>query len=325
MEALLDHGIVEVAALADPVVERAQDAAALCPGAAVGSSLEDLLTSQLDGVVIATPSALHAQQSLECLARGLAVFCQKPLGRDAEETALVVETARDKDRLLGVDLSYRSVAGVDALRQLARSGALGHVFAVDAVFHNAYGPDKAWFYDARQSGGGCMMDLGIHLIDLAQWLLDFPAVREVRGRLFARGQRLHGRRDIVEDFGVAELDYEGGGIARIACSWNLDAGADAVIAVELHGSEGGAALRNLNGSFYDFAVERFHGTSRERIAGPPDAWGGRALVAWAEQLARSRSFDPEAERLVEVAALIDAVYLADGAESVYRRAAGSRK
>jgi predicted dehydrogenase len=48
------------------------------------------------------------------------------------------------------------------------------VFAVDLVFHNAYGPDKPWFYDPELSGGGCVMDLGVHLVDLALWSLDFP-------------------------------------------------------------------------------------------------------------------------------------------------------
>jgi predicted dehydrogenase len=99
--------------------------------------------------VIATPSALHAEQAIAALDRGLAVFCQKPLGRDASETRAVVEAARRADRLLGVDLSYRYTRAAAALRDEVRSGALGEVYAVDLVFHNAYGPDKPWFYDRR--------------------------------------------------------------------------------------------------------------------------------------------------------------------------------
>jgi predicted dehydrogenase len=60
-----------------------------------------------------------------------------------------------------------------------RSGELGRVFAVDLVFHNAYGPDKPWFYDPELAGGGCVMDLGVHLVDLALWSLDFPGVTAV--------------------------------------------------------------------------------------------------------------------------------------------------
>src|SRR5205823_9344721 len=116
---------------------------------------------RLDGIVIATPSALHASQCLAALERGFAVFCQKPLGRNERETRAVVEAARRADRLLGVDFSYRTLGGAEAIRELIRSGSLGRIYAIDAVFHNAYGPDKAWFRDREQSGGGCVMDLGI--------------------------------------------------------------------------------------------------------------------------------------------------------------------
>jgi hypothetical protein len=64
----------------------------------------------------------------------------------------------------------------------------------------------------------------------------------------------------------------------------------------------------VNGSFYDFTVERFRGTARETLASPPDAWSGRAAVAWAERLARGARFDPDAAGLVRVAEVLDAVY-----------------
>jgi hypothetical protein len=63
------------------------------------------------------------------------------------------------DRLLAVDLSYRFTEGMSRIRELVAGGELGKVYAVDLVFHNAYGPDKAWFYDPALSGGGCVMDL----------------------------------------------------------------------------------------------------------------------------------------------------------------------
>src|SRR5262252_8142631 len=103
-------------------------------------------------------------------------------------------------------------------------GKLGRIYAADLVFHNAYGPDKAWFYDTALSGGGCVMDLGVHLVDLALWVLDFPAVGEVSARLFAGGEPLNGRADRVEDYAVATLELESGAAVRIACSWRLHAG-----------------------------------------------------------------------------------------------------
>ena len=67
-------------------------------------------------------------------------------------------------------------------------------------------------------------------------------------------------------------------------------------------------MRNVDGSFYDFVAERYDGTRRTRLANPPDAWGGRAVVAWARRLARDRAFDPEIEHLGEVARVLDAIY-----------------
>ncbi|HYF56982.1 MAG TPA: gfo/Idh/MocA family oxidoreductase, partial [Salinarimonas sp.] len=70
----------------------------------------------------------------------------------------------------------------------------------------------------------------------------------------------------------------------------------------------GASLTNVNGSFYDFTAERLRGTARETLTLPPDAWGGRAAVDWARRLAWGEGFDPEAERLVTVAEVLDRIY-----------------
>ena len=313
MTAIAASGHATVAAVADAAPASAEAAAAAAPGAAVVDSLDALLALDLDGIVIATPSALHAEQAVRALERGCAVFCQKPLARTAEETRAVVDAARAADRLLGVDLSYRETAGMRAIRALVADGALGHVHAVDLTFHNAYGPDKAWFYDPALAGGGCVIDLGIHLVDLALWTLDFPPVVGAHGRLFAKGQALVDPTTAVEDHALATLDLAGGTVVRLACSWHLSAGQDAVIEAAFYGSEGGAALRNVDGSFYDFTAHRFRGTAREALALPPDDWGGRAAVAWARQLAAGGRYDPAVERLVDVAAALDAIYGRAGA------------
>ena len=118
--------------------------------------------------------------------QGCSVFCQKPLGRSAGEVREMIEAAEAADRLLGVDLSYRHTRGLARIRELVLGGELGDVFAANLVFHNAYGPQSPWFYDARLSGGGCVIDLGIHLVDAALWILDSPVV-EVSSRVMAGG------------------------------------------------------------------------------------------------------------------------------------------
>lgn len=310
MAAMVATGAVEVAAVADPSPEGVAEALKLSPDARVVGSLDELLALGLDGVAIATPSALHAAQSIAALEAGVAVFCQKPLGRSAAEVDAVIAAARTADRLLGVDLSYRQTAAMRAIRPLVEGGELGRLFAIDLMFHNAYGPDKPWFHDRAQSGGGCLIDLGVHLADLALWATGFPAVEEVCATLFHKGERLVPRDDRVEDYALAEFRLAGGIAVRLACSWHLQAGREAVIAAQFYGTQGGAGFLNQNGSFFDFTAERYRGTASEVLAMPPDDWGGRAAAAWAERLAEDRRFDPAAGRYRDSAALLDRLYAA---------------
>jgi predicted dehydrogenase len=294
MEAIAHSGAAEVAAICDPALD--------------GSvTFEDLLERDLDGLVIATPSALHAEQATAAIERGLAVFCQKPLARTAAEARRVVDAARAADVLLGVDLSYRHA---EAFR-VALAEDVGELVAADLVFHNAYGPDKQWFYDPALAGGGCLIDLGIHLVDLALWLLDFPEVTSVDSQLFAKGRPVGGKASVVEDYASVQLRL-GDVAVQLTCSWRVSAGRDCVIEASFFGSEGGVALKNENGSFYDFVGERYQGTRTERLASPPDEWGGRAAVAFAARLAERPRFDADPAHLVRVAEVLDAIY--DAAE-----------
>jgi predicted dehydrogenase len=298
LEALESNGAAEIVAVADPAVPNAFD------------TYEELLAQELDGVVIATPSALHAEQAITALEEGLAVFCQKPLGRTAAETAAVVAAAREANRLLATDFCYRHVEAVRRVRELVQRGDLGRVHTLELVFHNSYGPDKPWFFDRRLSGGGCVIDLGIHLVDLALWLLDWPDVERVASRL----HRLSGSElqapadDAVEDYAFAQLDLAGGVTVRLACSWHLPLARDAQIEVRVFGERAGAHVENVGGSFYDFIAYVVRGRQVEVLAEPPDDWGGRGVVEWARQLAVSPDFDPEVDRAVEVARVLDAIY-----------------
>jgi predicted dehydrogenase len=271
MEAMLATGEAKAVAICDQDPEMARQAQELAPDAQVVGSFEELLAFEPNGIVIATPSALHAEQCIAAFETCAAVFCQKPLGRTAAEVEAVLAAAERADRLLGVDLSYRHTAAMQAIR--GRLGELGRPFAADLTFHNAYGPGAGWFWDPQLSGGGCLIDLGVHLVDLALWLFDFPEVVEARATLLREGRPV--RADEVEDYAAGELKLANGVQVRIACSWNLNAGSDAVINATVYGTDGGAKMRNENGSFFDFSADLFKGRDALRIASPPDDWGGR--------------------------------------------------
>lgn len=307
MTAIVEADVVDIVVLADADVTARNEARALVPGSVAVSTFEELLAYELDGIVLATPSSLHAAQSIAALAAGMAVFCQKPLGRNVVEVDTVIEAARRANRLLGVDFSYRHAEGLHRIRSLVRDGSIGDVYAMDLTFHNAYGPDKAWFYDIAQSGGGCLLDLGVHLIDFLHWTIDAP-VSAASGRLYASGRRLQPAERQVEDFAVGDIELSTGALARLACSWKLSAGCDALIGISIFGTKGGLGFRNVNGSFYDFVAELYRGTETQILCQPPDNWGGRATVAWAEQLSRSNAFDPAIGVVGRVASTLDQLY-----------------
>lgn len=308
LEAVAAQSHVEVAAISDPDAVNLAAVRTMASDAEIVDGLDAMLALDLDGLVIATPSALHAVQAIHALNAGIAVFCQKPLGRSASEVADVISAARRNDRLLGVDMSYRFTQAVQAVRKLVTQGALGRIHSIDLTFHNAYGPDKPWFYDPLESGGGCVMDLGIHLADLALWMLDFPTVSRIDSALKSNGLPLKDRGAACEDHATAMIELENGVTVRLACSWRLHAGQDAVISAAFYGTEGGAQVRNVDGSFYDFVGEHMRGTSCERLCSPPDDWGGRAIVDWSRRLAADGRFDPSAAQLLDVARLLDGIY-----------------
>jgi predicted dehydrogenase len=305
LESVAACGLADIVAIADPVAENRYAVLSGFPSVASHTSLDSLLDEDLDGVVIATPNALHHDQVIASLRAGCAVFCQKPLGRNHAEVQRMIEAAAVADRLLGIDLSYRHVRALREIRRLVHETRLGRVYAATFTFHNAYGPDKPWFYDERLSGGGCLLDLGVHLIDSAVWIFGGKP-RLLSSHLFQGGSPL--RPGGVEDYAMALLEFENYIVVRLECSWRLQAGQAAIIEARFHGTEGGARFSNVDGSFTEFRADQFQGTNAQRLVDPPDDWGSGAIVQWAEQLSFSPRFNPEIREHELVAELLDAAY-----------------
>lgn len=310
MEVLLEEGNVQATAITEPMAENAQKALESAKDAVLVESPSEMCRdAQLDGIAIATPSAMHARQSIEALRSGKAVFCQKPLGRSAAEVKEVVKASSQAGKLLAVDLSYRYTRAFKAIYDLIKNKEIGEIYAIDLVFHNAYGPDKDWFYNIKESGGGCVMDLGIHLVDMALWCLGFPEIKSVNSHLFHQGKKLSSAEEQVEDFASVSMVSEQDTLINLECSWHVSAGQDAVIEAKFYGTNGGAAFKNVDGSFYDFTAEKYHGTQKEILVVPPDNWSGRAGLIWAEKVLSGEGFDQRsANEFIKTAQVIDRIY-----------------
>jgi predicted dehydrogenase len=186
--------------------------------------------------------------------------------------------------------------------------AYGEILSVDLTFHNAYSPSASWSRDPQLAGGGCLLDLGVHLLDLLAWLQDFPSFEVENARLFAQGrERAPGERT-PEDLVFAQLRQDDGACVRLACSWNLHLGQGAAIELAIRGTRGGARWRNVGGSFFDFELTENRGDQREVLARGPDPWGPRALREWIVQLSHGQGFDSGALGFIASAELVEAIY-----------------
>jgi predicted dehydrogenase len=292
LESIQSFGVGQIAAVCDPARDHVARVRARATGAAVCSSLEQMVDLDLDGIVVSTPEALHAQQCLEALSWGLPIFCQRPLARNAAETTAVVLEAQNQDCLLDVDLCYRHLVAVDAIRDLAGSGALGDLYGARLSCRNAGGSQPAWLHDARLSGGGCAADLATHLVDLAVRVLGSP-VESVESGVADATARLH---------------LASGAAVDLSCTWSATLGRDAVIEADFFGTRGNALLRNVGGSFYDFVATRVQGDESSLLVEPPDDCAPRALASWAWRVGEGAGFDCEAWELVQLARVIDAIY-----------------
>src|SRR5690554_2220002 len=308
LEALASNKLINNIFVCDPHPPSVEEAIYAVPEARLLENYPELLKQDVEGIVIATPSALHAKQAIQALEQGKAVFCQKPLGRNLAETKAVVNLAQQTDKLLAVDYSYRYTQGITAVKELIDAGKLGRIYAVETVFHNAYGPDKPWFYDPALSGGGCLTDLGSHLVDLMFYLFKSPSIEVRYVNLLSQGKQILSLGERVEDFAEAQLKTSTGISIRMACSWKLPVGKDAEIYFRIYGTAGGASFHNVNGSFYDFQADYFTQNTTETLTTPPDEWGGKAIQRWAKQLVQKNTFDPDNYELIKSAALLEEIY-----------------
>jgi predicted dehydrogenase len=283
----------------DDVLVRALGAAPVVSARVAG--FDALVEDDVDGIILGN-SSLHTDQALTALRRGIAVYCPRPLGRDAEETRAVIDAARSADVLLGVDMALRQTEAMRVLRSTVQAGELGDIYAVELVHHNALGPART-----PEPVGGCMLDSGIVMLDLALWTLGFPRVTDIVSRLYRRGDRLAPGANAAEDYATAFLGLDTGATVQLSCSWHLPAGQAARIEANFYGTDGGGSLRNVNGSVSDFTAELFRGTSRHSLAKPPDSWAGRGIIAWGDALARGARYDPWVEGVIDVAGTVDRI------------------
>jgi len=163
--------VSRVTALAEPEAKHREAAKALFPRAREFRDYRELLASAaVDALIICLPSSLHAEAALAALKAGLPVYVEKPLAVDEASARAVLQAWRSSGVLGMVGFNYRFHPLYLRAKAALEEGALGEVVAVRAVFSSAARAQPAW-KRTRAGGGGALLDLASHHIDLMRYLL----------------------------------------------------------------------------------------------------------------------------------------------------------
>ena len=220
---------------------------------------QDLIDhGQLDLLSSAAPTALHAPIAVAALNAGIHVLSEKPIAENAETARLMVEAAERNDRVLDVSFNHRNRGHVKVLKKIIDAGLLGRIYYAKVGWLRREGIPGlgSWFTRRATAGGGPLMDLGVHMLDIALYLLGEPRVRAATAATYAEfGPRGRGSSASelmrktgiepgafdVEDLSTAFLRLQGGGTLLLESSWAQWIPKDRCY-VTMYGAEGGASI-----------------------------------------------------------------------------------
>lgn len=179
-------------------------------GVKVTNSISDL--ENVDVVYIATPNSLHKTQAIECAKRGINVFCEKPVGMNSAEAKEMAEFCDKAHITLGVAHMGRFNSYNVLARNILKSNELGKIGIVKASFSFVNTERNKWRYDPALSGGGAIMDIGIHLINSLRFILDNDIVE-----VSAMNENLDYK---VDQNAAAIMKFQNGALALIDSSFD---------------------------------------------------------------------------------------------------------
>ncbi len=177
----------------------------------VASNNEELIRRpEIQGIIVATPNDVHADIAIEAMEAGKDVLCQKPMALNAQQCRMMNEAAQANERILQIGFVHRYTPVARTAKALIDAGRVGAIYHAKAAIYRRRGIPGlgGWFTTKARSGGGPLIDLGVHLIDLAMYLMDFPKVQRVSAKVYANfGKDL--KKYVYEEMWAGPPDYQG--------------------------------------------------------------------------------------------------------------------
>lgn len=212
--------------------------------------LED---AEIEAVSIATPNAFHKQPTIDALRAGKHVLCEKPLAMNADEAREMCRAARETGKILQVALQQRFSGPMRFMKEFIDKGEMGDIYYARAWALRRRGvPGWGVFIDKEKQGGGPLIDIGVHILDMTLHLMGYPKPISATGQtwdMLGRNPELHNNwgdydRDkfTVEDFAVALIRFEGGKVVTLESSFMANIEGDP-FRTQLMGTKAGATVK----------------------------------------------------------------------------------
>lgn len=269
----------QIVAICDTNLERAQAAAAKFNIPAAFADYREMLDkAELDAVSIGVPNAFHAPAAIAALESGRHVLCEKPMATTVADGEAMVAAAKKAGKVLAINMSNRPRPEVLAIRQAVADGKLGKVsYAYGRTIRRSGIPGfGSWFTRKELAGGGALMDIGVHMLDMVLFAIGFPKISAVRGET----QMVHGPQG--RGLGGWGMDRVPGGTFDV----------DDLAAMHLRLAEGGLVTIEVTWAFY--------GRNEERIQIAGDQGGADFFPALYGEQSPLRFYRDEGDHPVEI-------------------------
>ncbi len=325
-----NHPDVELVAVADIDPERLQERGVkdLKVPACYSSAEEMLEKEQLDIVSVAVPNCVHKDLTIKALKAGANVLCEKPMAMNEAESVEMMETAKKCNRKLGINFSYRFLNQSREMKKIVDQGGVGEIYyaqtnwfrrkGIPGLEHgnfNSPGAAGRWFFDKEMSGGGPLIDLGVHRLDFCLWMMGYPEPEWVMGSTYDKlGPRLASEKNrvfTVEDLAASMIRFKNGSTLQIVASWASHVKEQELMNARLLGTEGGLLQFNIHEG-YEFRIEHyFDRTGQSYDSMPHDLPAETYLNSYyefADAVAKDKPFLVRPEEGVTVMRILDAIY-----------------